>query len=162
MGFATSFDDWQQAPAAHASCSPNLQLVLAEVQRRWPGTTNLGCYGVRPIRGGTLPSSHAYGAAVDIGYVAAFDETIAAEVCPWLVARSLELHIDAVHDYRRCRIWRAARTPSIDDACTAWWKAQRPSAITGMGQVWANHLHLEVTVAGWDDASPVLERWDGS
>lgn len=121
---------------------------------------NMGCYGARPIRGSdTIPSSHTFGAAIDVGYPAEQDDAIAAQVAPWIVARSFEANIDAIHDYRRCRIWRAGRTSSIDEACTEWWKAQRPSKVTGMGQVWANHLHLEVTADGWGDDSPMLTRW---
>lgn len=162
MGFQTQFDDWQVGGSAlaHSYCSPNLLVTLAEIQRRWPWTTNLGCFGARPIRGSeTIPSSHSYGAAIDVGYPADFDDTVARELAPWIVARSDELHIDALHDYRRCRIWRAGRTNDVGDACTGWWKAQRPSPVTGMGQAWANHLHLEVTRAGWDDGVPAAERW---
>jgi hypothetical protein len=155
------FDDWQTEPppAAHSASSPNLLLVLGELQRRWPFFFNLGCYGVRPVRGGTVPSSHCYGAAIDCGYTTDDDPLIASLVAPWLVARSGELHVDAIHDYRRSRIWRAERTPDAGEACTTWWKAQRPDTSTGMGQSWANHLHLECTVLGWADEAPVSGRW---
>jgi hypothetical protein len=162
VGFQLTFDDWQDQPppAIHNTCSPNLLAVLAELQRRWPFAFNDGCFGSRPIRGSsTVVSSHSYGAAIDVGYHAADDEIVRDQVVGFLVGRSLELHIDALHDYRRCRIWRAGRTPDVSDACVGWWKAQRPSGVTGMGQVWANHLHLETTVAGWGDASPAGDRW---
>lgn len=143
-----------------SKCSPNLNAVLLELQRRWPSFTNLGCYGRRPIRGSTtVPSTHSWGAAVDVGYPPEADPMVAAEVCGFLVGRSGEMHISAVHDYRRSRIWHAGRTPDVDDACASWWKAQRPSSSTGMGQPWCNHLHLEVTEPGWWDATPVQDRW---
>ena len=158
----TEYTDWQQLgnPEGHHSCSPNLVLVLGELQRRWPGMSNMGCYGVRMIRGSTVtPSSHGYGAAIDVGYLPAADPLVAEMVAPWLVARSDELHIGAIHDYRRSRIWHAGRTAEMGDACSVWWRAQRPSNATGMGAVWANHLHLEVTREGWDDATPIEGRW---
>jgi hypothetical protein len=156
----TAFDDGQAEPppAAHSSASPNLLMLLAELQRRWPEFDNLGCFGLRPIRGGTAPSSHCYGAAIDCGYPASFDETVSATVCAWIVARSEEMHVDAIHDYRRSRIWRAGRS-DVANACTTWWRAQRPDPVTGMGQAWANHLHLETTAEGWSDGSPMLGRW---
>ena len=159
----TTYDNWQAIGGQaynRRSCSPNLMLVLGELQRRWPGLTNIGCYGARPIRGSTsVPSSHSWGAAIDIDYPPSSDGVIEAEVCPFLVGRSGELRVSAVHDYRRCRIWHAGRTADINDACTGWWKAQRRSTITGMGQAWANHLHVETTFAGWSDDSPIGDRW---
>lgn len=157
----TVFTDWQLPSApSHASCSPNLRSMLDELRRRWPWFVNDGCYGVRPIRGSTtIRSSHSSGAAIDVAYPADMDALIATDVAPWIVARSYETNIDAIHDYRRCRIWRAGRTADVSGACDSWWKAQRPSPITGMGQSWANHLHLEVTAAGWADASPMMGRW---
>ena len=161
MTFEHTYDNWQHLPppARHRVCSPNLRLVLTEVQDRWPGFTNLGCYGVRSIRGGESPSSHSYGAAIDIGYPPDMDAVVELQVCPFLIGRSGELHVQAVHDYRRCRIWHAGRTPDDAEACSTWWRAQRASPQSGMGQVWANHLHLEVTAAGWADDAPMSARW---
>jgi hypothetical protein len=153
--------NWQLPnPPRHNTCSPNLRAALIELQRRWPFFTDLGCFGARPIRGSTtIMSSHCYGSAIDVGYPAVKDDQVAAEVCPWIVARSEEMNIGAIHDYRRCRIWHAGRTPVADEACTSWWKAQRASSATGMGQPWNNHLHLEVTADGWSDDTPMIGRW---
>jgi hypothetical protein len=161
--FATTFHDYQAAtpaPPFPAGCSPNLMLVLLELQRRWPWMSNDGCYGKRPIRGSTsVPSTHSYGAAIDVSYPPANDDVIASQVVGFLVGRSEELGLDAVHDYRRCRIWRAGRTASTADACSLWWKAQRPDPVTGMGQTWANHLHLETAPSRWSDSTPIATRW---
>lgn len=111
------------------------------------------------MRGGGALSTHSYGAAVDIGYDPAADaELIAEQVVPFLVGWSYELRLGAIHDYRRCRIWRAGRTPELADACSSWWKAQRADPATGMGQAWANHLHLEVTMQGWSDDTAIAAR----
>lgn len=160
--FGTSFDNWQAfpPPATHNSCSPNLLCILIDLQNRWPGLTNLGCFQQRPVRGGTAPSSHWFGAALDVGFPPGMNTVIRDQVCPFLVARSLELNLQAIHDYRRSRIWRAGRTPNEADACSAWWRIQRGSSITGMGQAWCNHLHLEVTASGWAYDTPVEYRWD--
>lgn len=171
MTFSTTFDNWQtNPPAHHGTCSANLRLVAAELQRRFgvhanhelAGArliTNLGCYGRRPVRGGGAISSHSYGAAIDVGYPADLDvEVVQGQMIPFLVAWSLELHVQAIHDYRRCRIWRAGRTPHEGDACDGWWKAQRRDATTGMGQPWANHLHIETSGHGWPDATPIADR----
>lgn len=160
MTFAPAFHDWQVGPQPDRhSCSPNLRLILDTMASKWPGLTNQGCFGVRTIRGGIAPSSHTYGAAIDVGFpVALLEQPVEAEVIPWLIAWSEELGIDAVHDYRRCRIWRAGRTNDENHACTLWWKAQRPSGVTGMGQTWANHLHLEVTPEAWSWDTALTER----
>ena len=160
--FATKFDNWQASPAPgrHSTCSPNLRALLHYCANNWPGITSLGCFGVRAVRGGDSPSSHSNGAAIDLGYPAGMLPMIRNEVIPFLIARSDELHVQAVHDYRSGRIWRAGRTPHTEDACGAWWKAQKHSIATGMGQPWANHLHVETTEAGWTDGTPIRARWD--
>lgn len=160
MTFGHSYTNWQVWPISNVGksyCSPNLMLVVDELQQRWP-FRHLGCYGRRPVRGGTKPSSHSWGAAVDIGYEPATDVDVERLVCPFLVAWSHELHLSAIHDYRRSRIWHAGRTEHDEDACSTWWRAQKPSSATGMGQAWCNHLHLEVTAEGWSDTTPLVAR----
>lgn len=155
---AHRFYDWSGgAPdGLGGRCSPRLLLVRRELADRWPFFVNLGCFGKRPIRGSTtVPSTHSWGAALDLGYPPDEDPVIRDHVAGFLVAWSEELGLDLIGDYRRCRIWRAGRTPDMSDACTVWWKAQRPSSVTGMGQPWANHLHLEVHPSRWGDTSPL-------
>jgi hypothetical protein len=132
---------------------------MVELSARWD-MRNLGCFGHRPIRGSaTIPSSHGWGSAIDAGFDGGEYASVVREtICPFLVAWSAELHLSALHDYRGSRIWHAGRTPAEDDACGAWWKAQRTNSTTGFGQLWGNHLHLEVDPAGWDDDTPLLER----
>lgn len=161
MTFATEYHDWQSPPhnPSLRSCSPNLHLIERELAARWH-TMNMGCFGARPIRGSeTVPSSHSWGAAIDIGFVPAqYSSSDVQNMIGFLIGWSSELHLSALHDYRGCRIWHAGRTAVADDACSKWWKAQKPSLVTGMGQGWANHLHLEVTPDGWSDASPLVDR----
>lgn len=152
----TDFTSWASVPDARSRftrCSPNLDQLRAAMTRRWR-MKSLGCYGPRPIAGTSVPSNHSYGAAVDMGYDPAQRELVEHEVLAYLIAWSDEWHLGAIHDYRASRIWRAGRTADEGECCTLWWKAQR-RASSGMGQSWANWLHLETTEAGWDD-----DRWE--
>lgn len=159
MGIETHFDNWQlHQPAEdvrYDSCSPNLLQLGVYLGKRWQMTNN-GCYVERDVRGGELPSSHSHGAATDRTYV---DRLIAAtQIIRWLIDNSKELHLQAIHDYFGCRIWRAGRTSSIADAHTTWWKTQEPDPVNGMGQSWAKWLHLETTEDGWPDSSSIASR----
>jgi Putative peptidoglycan binding domain len=151
---ATEYYNWQvHKPAPdprYNHCSPNLVAIYDEMGKRW-GCTSLGCYGWRPIRGGTEPSSHGFGAAYDIRYFEAGRAVAISEIIPWLIENSAELHISAIHDYFGCRIWHADRQE---------WRAQTPNTTTGMGQKWAVYFHIETNLSGWDDNTPVPNRGD--
>jgi hypothetical protein len=156
----TDYYNWQRhTPApdpAYPRCSPNLVALYNAMARRW-GCTHLGCFGVRPIRGGTAPSTHSFGAARDIRYGTGRRTLVVDEIIPWLIGNSHELHISAIHDYLAARIWHADRA-DIDDAYSSWWHPQPVSTVTGMGQAWAVYFHIETTPAGWHDATPVDDR----
>jgi hypothetical protein len=81
--------------------------------------------------------------------------TLLAEVIPHLITWSRPWHLQAIHDYVGCRIWRAGRTSSPAAAFDGWWKTQ-PADTHGMGSSWATWIHLEVTPDGWGDA----RQWD--
>lgn len=150
----TDFHNWQRhTPApdpAYSSFSPNLAAIGDELAKRW-GMTNLGGYGWRPIRGGSAPSSHGFGAATDRRYAEIGRARALSEVLPWLLDNSGELHVQAVHDYFGCRIWRSTNPGD-------GWKAQPASTVTGMGQTWAIYFHIETTLAGWHDNTPIPNR----
>lgn len=162
MTLATHFYDWQhngRPDALPSGCSPNLRALQTELVRRWPFFTDLGCFSARPVRGSTsVPSTHSYGAALDLGYPPSMDPVIRDHVAGFLVAWSAELGVQAIHDYRRRRIWRAGRTMDEADGCTRWWKLQVASSKTGMGMAWANHLHVETTPAMWLEVAEAWER----
>lgn len=126
------------------------------------GGRPLGCYGERPVRGGVKPSPHSHGAAIDWRYAAGSTATIEErELIDSLVLLTLirnreALHVQAIHDYTENRIWRVGRTRNLDHAETRWWRAQTSGA--GMGKRWAAYLHIETTLQGWDDATPLIER----
>lgn len=145
MAEATRYRSWQKAGdpgAAHAKASPNLQAVAAYAMDRW-GLRSLGIYNRRPVRGGTAWSSHAFGAALDLGYT---DQTVLEDnILPWLIAHSEELGIQRIHHYRKKQYWEANRG----------WVKRSP----GQGDAW---IHLETHPDRWNDATPVAERLSGS
>jgi len=134
-------------------CSPNLVAIKVYCELRWK-LVSLGCYGERPIRGGTAPSAHSHGAAIDLRYLEAIGrDRCEAVLIPFLIDHSLELHVSSIHDYVGARIWHAGRG----------WKAASKKSTGGyndpnMGHSWAGWLHIEPTFAGWSDATPIVDR----
>lgn len=147
MTVATEFVSWQSPKPAwyvkFRKASPNLVALCDSLIKRWDGT-NIGIYGKRPIRGGSDPSSHSFGAALDWKYPT---KKAGTEAMAWLIANSEELGIQAVHDYVGCRIWRAGRG----------WKKQKVDEF-GMGQAWGTWLHIETLPSRWADATPIEHR----
>lgn len=146
MTVGTSFTSWNRgrqpgAPYNHAS--PALEAVQKHIRATWP-MTFLGCYGVRPIHGGTAWSSHAFGAAVDLGYKHDDRHIILDKVIPWLIANSAELGIQRIHDYIDRRYWQAGQG----------WIGRPP----GIGGLW---LHIEITPQKWDDLAGVIKALGG-
>jgi hypothetical protein len=157
----TEFHDWQRhSPLIDPrfdEASPNLLAIGDELAKRW-GMTDLGTFGKRPVRGGTLPSSHSYGAATDRRYYALGRARAVSEVLPFLIDLSAELGVQAIHDYLTARIWRAGRTANRGDAHGLWWKSQPINPATGMGQSWAVYFHIETTPTKWGDVTPIPNR----
>ena len=138
------FESWQsgrQPGEPFTKCSPNLQLIMEYVNERW-GLTNLGCYGKRPIRGGTTWSSHAFGAAQDMSYREGPDQdVIVNEVIPFLVNNAAALGIQRVHDYIAKRYWQVGKG----------WIGRPPGFVN-------DHLHIEVNSETWHWDTPIEER----
>jgi hypothetical protein len=154
----TEFTSWQSNPKKPnpKKCSPICGSWWTYLRTHWGGQ-NLGCYVNRPVVGGTLPSSHGSGAALDWRYQnpGPGRSKMLAETMPWLINNSRELGIQAIHDYSGRRIWRPPScsgrpaTPSPD----CGWK---PSSGGQMkpGNYW---LHLEVLPSRWYDTRTVAE-----
>jgi hypothetical protein len=138
------FESWQsgrQPGAPFTECSPNLQIIMEYVNERW-GLTNLGCYGKRPIRGGTTWSSHAFGAAQDMSYREGPDrDVIVNQVIPFLVHNAAALGIQRVHDYIAKRYWQVGKG----------WIGRPPGFVN-------DHLHVEVNSETWHWDTPIEER----
>lgn len=147
MTVATAFVSWnrgREPGAPFTKASPNLLLLAAELRARW-NMKSLGCYVVRPVRGGTAWSSHAFGAAVDLGYGDRHGgpglAVIEAQVLPWLIENSAELGIQRIHLYQRTRYWEAGRG----------WVDKSP----GAGNDW---IHVETHPDRWADITPIAQR----
>lgn len=148
------YSDWTQSgldgyKPPFEKCSPNLDLVLEEAKRRWPGLFSLGCHVNRKKRNEApdpSDSAHLWGAALDLGYdgVSVTREQMVGEVMPWLIAHSAELHVQHIMDQGRS--WMAYR--SMDQA--GGWKSYRSK--------YGNWIHVESTVSGFGDTTPIADR----
>ena len=137
----TNWHDGRKPGAPYTTCSPNLRAILDYCEKRW-GLTNLGCYGVRPIRGGTAWSAHAFGAAQDMSYRnGPSRDVIEAEVIPFLLEHADALGIQRVHDYMARRYWQSGKG----------WIGRPPGGVN-------DHLHVETTAEAWNDGRSVEER----
>ncbi len=138
-----TYHNWQRDKPREpfTTCSPNLRAVLNYCHDRW-GLTNLGCYGRRPIRGGTAWSSHAFGAAQDMSYRGGPDRAVVeSEVIPFLVDNADVLGLQRVHDYWAQRYWQHGKG----------WVNRPPGGKN-------DHLHIECTPETWGWDTPVAER----
>ena len=156
----TRFYDWQKAVATDfvkfRKESPNLLAIKDYLCKRWGGSS-VGILNKRPIRGGSSPSSHTFGAALDWRYgdTVGHRHKVEAEVLPWLIENSEELGIQAIHDYYGCRVWRSVRVP----ASQRGWRTQPANSEGGaMGASWAKGLHIETTKESWRNRTRVDER----
>lgn len=160
MTVQTEFHSWQESPREPDPnmCSPINVTYMAYLTGTWGGQ-NLGCYASRPIIGGSTPSSHSSGSACDWRYEdpGPGRTVLLNEILPFLIDNSLELGIQAIHDYVGCRIWRPPGTsgrPS-EPSPECGWKAQSPGS--QMGQSWAKWIHVECLDSRWLDIRSVEE-----
>jgi len=130
--------------------SPNLRLIDACLKVYFGFFFN-GGFVRRPVRGNkNVPSIHSWGAAVDSSYRNS-TRAKALQAIDWLIANSEELQIESIHDYMGSRIWHADRsTPQDSSAGGGGWKA-----FTGEGTPNGDWLHIETTLAGWGDETPI-------
>lgn len=153
----TRFHNWQEPVAADyvrfRKESPNIVAIKDALIKRWGGT-NIGIFVKRPIRHGTSPSSHSFGAALDWRYgdTVGHRQRVVDEVLPWLIENSEELGVQAIHDYYGCSIWRSVR-----EGQKRGWKEQPKK--NEMGAPWARWLHIETTKKDWANSIRVDERF---
>ena len=142
----TEYYNWQKPAKADKvrfrKASPNLREGMAWLIKRFGGV-NVGIYSRRPVRGGTAPSTHSFGAAMDWRYTNRRNAQAAMKL---LVRHSAEFGVQMIVDYVGCVIW----TPSRG------WRKMEPNPKTGKGQAWAKWLHVETTKKKWSDSS----AWD--
>lgn len=159
MAIRTTFYDWPSSGLDPTrpewnSCSPNLTQIRAFLDAEFGRGDFLGCHADRPIRAGTKPSEHSWGASFDWRY----PRGKGPEIMRFLIDYSEELGVVGIHDYLGCRIWHAGRTSRVQDAHGSWWKAQTPNPANGMGQSWADYLHITTSRDKYHDSTPVRDR----
>lgn len=146
----TDYYNWQKPKKTDyvkfRSASPNLVALKDYLIKRWGGT-NVGILSKRPIHGGSAPSTHTFGAALDWRYGSMDRVVMEREVFPFLIENSLELGVQMIADYLKCRIW----TPS-----KGWHKV--PPNRYGMGAAWGTWLHIETNKTQWKNNTPVSNR----
>jgi len=145
--------DWQKAAIVNAPL-PGLVRLYEYIEKTWPGGTLLGIHYDRPIRGGTAPSLHAEGRALDWRYAnpGPGRTVVDAEILPLLTRECEVLGIQGIGDYAVPSadgvdgwFWKRCRAP---DGSGIGWRRMADSS-TGWGQEWANWLHIEMD---WDAA----------
>ena len=145
---ANQFVSWQnttmQPSSRYWPCSPNLLQLRAWAESEWK-MQHLGCANRRPIRGGTAWSSHAYGAAVDLGYRNGPSRNTVELIMAFLIFNQQALGVQAVHDYQLQRYWRAGDTG---------WRLRSPGAKN-------DHIHVEVHPGAWDWSTTIPDRLKG-
>lgn len=119
--------------------SPNLLVVHDALVAGGFVSMGRNGYNVRPIRGGTAWSTHAFGAAIDIRWP---NRDTADWAADWLIAWSEELGIQRIHDYGAGRYWQAGRG----------WIMRAP----GTGD--PTSFHLETTPDAWSRATKLADR----
>ena len=119
-----------------------MQQLRHHVQSRWGGA-DLGILAKPPrtVRAGSTPSLHNWGMAWDWRWQdPGPGRHVADEVIDFCLVNASVLGIQGVHDYAGTRYWKSH----------AGWRPGTPSPATGMGQPWAQWLHIERT---WDAAN---------
>lgn len=127
----------------YRKASPNLVNIKEYLVKHYGGSS-VGIYNRRPIRGGTVPSSHTFGAALDWRYG---NRREALKAMEFIIANHEKLGVQMIVDYVGLRVWKAGRG----------WKKQKPNS-HGMGQAWAKWIHIETTKKAWAVKTPVEVR----
>ena len=164
---ATQTRSWQTRPVGKPSPPPCCKAAPSLFPLRdWLVATHgfkslsvANLWHDRPVRGGSLPSSHR-GAAFDARYEAPGPgrRYMLDRVLPILIGWSLELNVQQIHDYVGARVWKASRSSDVNGG----WAAQRQGSHSGMmGASWAQWLHIEAGVWAWGDSRPVSAKLGG-
>ncbi len=160
MAIATTFHSWSDHPHLEAQAksigSPCLKTIRDFHLARWGGIslTASSLFQLKFLSNGK-PSAHQ-GCAVDLRWAnpGPGRTVLETEILPFYIHNSEELHIQAIHDYVGCRVWRANRSHDIRGG----WKTQEQGSHDGnMGNPSSQWIHLEVSKDGWGDTRSVQE-----
>ncbi len=126
------------------STPAGMKALRSYTLKRWGGK-NMGILANPPrsFRGSSSsPSLHNWGMAYDWRFANPGPGRAAAdEAMEFLIEHASDLGVQAIHDYSGGRYWKNH----------AGWKKGTTSSTTGMGQSWAEWLHIERTWAGAND-----------
>lgn len=166
MTVQTEFFDYQDHSPQYSEASPNLNAIYAYLRKEFGGWS-LGIYNRRRVGGPTSSwSTHASGAALDYRYAAHSSlpdikfpgrTRLVNRILPFLVNNSLELGIQAIHDYDGLRTWRPPGTSGRPINGDGWRNSS--GGDWQRGNTW---IHIEVHPNSWGDDSPVENRIGGS
>lgn len=124
-----------------------MQELRRYVRARWGGA-DLGILAKPPraVRAGDTPSLHNWGIAWDWRWQDPGPGRQAADaVIEFCLANTAALGIQAVHDYQGTRFWKSF----------SGWQTGTPNPKTGMGQPWAQWLHIERTWQAANQATSI-------
>lgn len=137
-------------PGAHGEAvptSPSHRPGMVALQNyllhHYPGTTNLGLYNNRSVRGGTSTSLHAVSRAADVGWP---NRATCDHMLGWLVNHATLLGIQALHDYNR-----TAYVNGHTQAHT--WGHDRGWHWARVGSYGGHWIHVELNIAAAQDAN---------
>lgn len=133
--------------------SPNLGALRDELLSLGGQSLTGDAVNPRPVTGGTAPSSHWFGAALDWRYenvgggrVEIPRRQLDRDVIPWLIEHHERLGVQMIIDYLKSRTWKCDR------------RAWRASSGSHHGQSWAQYLHIETNADMWGNGQPIRSR----
>jgi hypothetical protein len=142
--------DWSADPAGR--CRTGTDILEDHLVDKFPHAVKLGCYSNRSKTGGSLPSLHRDGRAIDIGFLVdgALHLEERQECFEYLIAHAADIGLQMVLNYARDGFggtrWRLP------------YKAGDVFAGRGVFAKSGHWLHIELTNAGADDARPISEK----
>lgn len=154
----TGFDHYGNGPA------PALQHLVGAIVWNTAGKlTNLGIFGIRPMRSKAKPSVHGTGRAADIGYAPYLgwpgsNRQAMVHLIDHLIANAEQLGLEMLIDYSYTgghgggRTWRCDRDGWLDNA---------PGVIAGAGNPNSRWIHIEISPDKADDVDAVKAVIDG-
>ena len=140
MAYSTDYYNWYQADRSlqnqYNYLSPYLSGMMNWLTSTYGGQ-NLGGYVVRNVVGGTAPSAHSFGSAIDWGYsdraqAEALMNTIASDPGRW--------GIQEIHDYSGQRVWKVGQG----------WKPQTLGSHGGAMKPESKWIEFQVAPSNWN------------